>query len=144
MILEKIKLLGDELMAPNFRALIYLGISLYDYQTNNWGSPSETLLKQFEALLKLSLKQSDESVALHAVRAFFHTRNPIFVKRVIDLYKELPEEWRNTTYHIYWNEVQKLISEAKQNHKSPAEIMESISHFSRWFYPIVLALPTSR
>ncbi len=99
--------------AACFRSLIDLSLGVFDTSKKGLPEKRKEFLKRFETFLDFSMKQPESSVALHAFRAFFHTRDDYFVKKGGSLYSQLPESWRERAHQIYWDEIQKRIEELK-------------------------------
>lgn len=131
-LLEILQQERGNLADTSYRALIDLCMILYDQHLTKYQSANASFLGVFERFLEACVKHPSASVALHAVRGFFHTRDVNFVQKGAVIYKNLPSEWRKKTYYIYWNEINKLISEvraSKQEHHDVSAMQALIDFY---------------
>lgn len=108
-LIERIEAETTVISAEGLRALIDLTIALYDSRSTK-GSDSGWN-KLFERFLNHTLRHPESRVSLHALRAFFHTRDAKFVRKGRQIAQQLSPELREKAERIYWNEIAKMISE---------------------------------
>ena len=92
-----------------FRTLLELAVALFDHRTIDFQELSPEFLESFDELLQLAVSQTEPSVVLHAIRAYLHTRDEVFIRKGMEHCIKLPKEWKLRAYKIYWNEIEKLI-----------------------------------
>ncbi|MBF0352365.1 MAG: alpha/beta hydrolase [SAR324 cluster bacterium] len=122
---------GKKLPDVTVRTFLDLGSALYDYSLTRKKELTQAVMTLFEAIMMEGIKHSNSKVALHAVRGFFHTRNSDFIHKGIDLYLGFPKAWKDKTRTIYWDEINKFISESL--HHTSEDIVSSMEAFLKLY-----------
>ncbi|MGK5091353.1 alpha/beta fold hydrolase [Deltaproteobacteria bacterium TL4] len=97
------------------RSLIDLSLGLFDLSRNGLPDKHGAFLKWFEQFLEFCIDQLEHSVALHAVRAYFHTRDEYFIEKGGLICTQLPYAARKNAYKIFWDEVNQRIGELQDS-----------------------------
>ena len=120
--IELIKRIEQQIMnietttqSAGYRSLIDLSLGLFDISQQRSDAIHQEFIKHLKNFLEYSLKCADHRVALHALRAFFHTKDEEFISKGGELIKQLPEAWQQQASRIYWQEMKAQIGELKKS-----------------------------
>ncbi|MGK5091084.1 hypothetical protein WDW89_03590 [Deltaproteobacteria bacterium TL4] len=96
-----------------FRSLIDLSLLLFDLNSQSSVDSQKAFRTTFSQFLKVSDQHPSMKVALHSFRAYFHTRDPEFIKKGGQLLGKVKEEWQARAHQVFREEMEHQISEVK-------------------------------
>ncbi|MBF0236532.1 MAG: hypothetical protein HQM12_02405 [SAR324 cluster bacterium] len=109
------------------RSLIDLSSGLYDLSRNGLPEKHKKFIEHFEKFLDHCAGHHQRSVALHAVRAFFHTGDELFIEKGGTYCQQWPQSLRRDAYRIYWEEARQRILELRLT--SEAKLHEAMKPY---------------